>query len=540
MSGSQTDMSGKRQRRDTGSPPPNHPIQKLVLKRVSSETGATCEKEQWIWGSKKITIKESEVDDLLRHSSSSTSPELSIVPDDEVRRSDSDTDTENNIQLDPDTGILHNTAHSPEPHFNATEKHSPPTEVSPTLTDTGEAQMIVAYQEPGAGVVIMRGVPEYKLGNDEQKVTLNPTLTVQNRLDKIMSALMSSTQLTLDELSHVNSNEYYNLAASLMNTKLQGIELSASEAVQWQECIGFFFFEKLRFMQAEEAAKATIAPITISEYNLHPIAKGMDALECFTCRVGHLDGSQCNGPFSTGPHSERAIELSCTWRNKARLILISFSLLKFISLDLIDDVLNFNFAHTSYERNSMVITAGSKNCELFKQIRGIIELIGPNRALPIMLEFAHQVEGFPISCHDIIGFLRVVYYAQATYKGPIVVVVGPVRPYRGESQKSFMERKREHKKLCVTALAIGHALGVPVTICNITDMGPDSESVPCVGLGWRPEALYNRKGQPTREYYRRLSIWMRNRMSILNYYSPEYNVDTGTPKFSLASGLGYK
>jgi hypothetical protein len=127
--------------------------------------------------------------------------------------------------------------------------------------------------------------------------------------------------------------------------------------------------------------------------------------------------------------------------------------------------------------------------------------------MTVLIEFfqsnEQKYEQTPIE-DCILGFLRIILSLQERYKGPLVVILGPVMPYVNEQLDRYKVLKEKAHQNAVFTKAMGRLLGIPLaqTLLQTT------YSIEVEGFmrhqWWLNKPIFNRLGQPTEEFYRRL------------------------------------
>jgi hypothetical protein len=129
--------------------------------------------------------------------------------------------------------------------------------------------------------------------------------------------------------------------------------------------------------------------------------------------------------------------------------------------------------------------------------------------LSVIIEFfqtnEQKHEQIPIE-ECFLGFCKVLIDLQANYGGAIILLLGPVMPYASEQLDRYKTLKEKANRFALFAKAIGRIIGVPIvqTLVQTTynaDLGCYMSH-----RWWLNMPLFNRMGQPTEEFYRRLSV----------------------------------
>jgi hypothetical protein len=128
--------------------------------------------------------------------------------------------------------------------------------------------------------------------------------------------------------------------------------------------------------------------------------------------------------------------------------------------------------------------------------------------MTVLVEFfqtnEHKYEQVPIE-ECILGFFKVILALQENYTGAIVVVFGPVMPYVNEQLERYKALKEKANQVAMFAKTIGKVLGIAVaqTLVQTTynaDLGCYMSH-----RWWINKPLFNRLGDTTEEFYRRLA-----------------------------------
>jgi hypothetical protein len=128
--------------------------------------------------------------------------------------------------------------------------------------------------------------------------------------------------------------------------------------------------------------------------------------------------------------------------------------------------------------------------------------------MTVIIEFfqSHEqkYEHIPIE-ECLLGFFKVILDLQSHFSGALVLVLGPVMPYVNEQLDRYKALKEKANQFALFAKTLGKVLGIPVvqTLVQTTynaDLGCYMSH-----RWWFNKPLFNRLGDPTEEFYRRLA-----------------------------------
>jgi hypothetical protein len=105
--------------------------------------------------------------------------------------------------------------------------------------------------------------------------------------------------------------------------------------------------------------------------------------------------------------------------------------------------------------------------------------------------------------------------SQDMYSGPIMMVMGPVPLQTGPGRDNYWADKAARKTDLYTAHILGMAVGVPVLDPHLQNLEPYSDIQSVRHEHWANEPIYSPEGHPTREYFRRVTLWYKLLMTHL-------------------------
>jgi hypothetical protein len=148
---------------------------------------------------------------------------------------------------------------------------------------------------------------------------------------------------------------------------------------------------------------------------------------------------------------------------------------------------------------------GTLHSELNKLLKKI------NKASPnmtVLVEFfqtnEHKYEQVPIE-DCLLGFFKIILDLQTTYDGAIVVTMGPVMPYINEQLDRYKALKEKANQVALFAKTLGKVMGIPVTQTLVQTTYNADLGCYLSHRWWINRPLFNRLGEPTEEFYRRLA-----------------------------------
>jgi hypothetical protein len=225
---------------------------------------------------------------------------------------------------------------------------------------------------------------------------------------------------------------------------------------------------------------------------------------CLLCKMNPVKQKpNCYGPQNIAWLTESNVKhcaLACI--GKQSLLHLPAGPTDILNLGLIGNV-TYNAGFDDTEIHSV---KGTLHWELKERLEKISKA-SPH--LSVIIEFfqtnEQKHEQVPIE-ECFLGFCKVLIDLQATYGGAIILLLGPVMPYANEQLDRYKTLKEQANKFALFAKAIGRILGVPIvqTLVQTTynaDLGCYMSH-----RWWLNMPLFNRMGQPTQEFYRRLSV----------------------------------
>jgi hypothetical protein len=240
---------------------------------------------------------------------------------------------------------------------------------------------------------------------------------------------------------------------------------------------------------------------------------------CLTCQVLHNGSSSlCPSLLANGPRLLEYITLDPNSYKQVKAVCVGHSALFHQPSDLRSDMLNLssNIVRPYYvpANGEDINTEPTLPASLGMYLSKIISLFEANSTIPIFVEFYKSPlrPGAHINMH-LMGFLKVI---QALHKGPIIMVVPPVMPLNVRPGKTYWEEKHDHLYVGCAAHVLGSALGVPVGLTFIQDLGGVKDGLSVWETHWSLEPILNESGGPTREYFKRLSFWFRMVMKFIS------------------------
>ena len=168
--------------------------------------------------------------------------------------------------------------------------------------------------------------------------------------------------------------------------------------------------------------------------------------------------------------------------------------------------------NTAMEAETVMATADS----LYQRLQRIIHFLGSGVTLPLFVEFyldAHNL-GKPLLWH-LVGFCQTLKACQRDYSGPLILLLGPVRPTSGGEESYRLLKMGMYRSQNIARL-VGKAMGVAVAQMPLQQLETYRGQEWIKFHFWKSAAIYTTEGTPTQEMYRRIKYYLE---SCLPYVS---------------------
>jgi hypothetical protein len=236
---------------------------------------------------------------------------------------------------------------------------------------------------------------------------------------------------------------------------------------------------------------------------------------CLQCEVLHANGAdQCNATLSNGPRLLSLLALDPSSYKFHRGVFVGHVAYYHQPIEFRATILNLSSSiiRPYYVPNNAedLTTEPSMPASLGLYLTSILALLGPNSQVPIFVEFYKSP--LKASSHvnlHLLGFAKLLKNIQTVHKGPVVMVVPAVMPLATQPGQDYWAAKKEQAYLSFAANIIGAAVGTPVGLTFMQDLGGAPEGHCYWEEHWTGEPILNQRGGQTREFFRRLAYWMR-------------------------------
>jgi hypothetical protein len=236
---------------------------------------------------------------------------------------------------------------------------------------------------------------------------------------------------------------------------------------------------------------------------------------CLQCEVLHANGAdQCNSNLSNGPRLLRLLALDPSSYKFHQGVFVGHVAYYHQPIEFRANILNLssNISRPYYVPNNAedLTTEPSMPASLGLYLSSILALLGPSSRIPIFVEFYKSPlkPDSHLNFH-LLGFARLLKNIQAIHKGPVVMVVPTVMPLATPPGQDYWTAKKDHSYLSFAANVIGAAVGTPVGLTFMQDLGGAPENHCFWEEHWTGEPILNERGGQTREFFKRLAYWMR-------------------------------
>jgi hypothetical protein len=106
----------------------------------------------------------------------------------------------------------------------------------------------------------------------------------------------------------------------------------------------------------------------------------------------------------------------------------------------------------------------------------------------------------------LLGFFKIILDLQSKFSGALAIVLGPVMPYANEQLDRYKALKEKANQFAHFAKTLCKILGVPIVQTLVQTTYNAELGCYMSHRWWLNMPLFNRSGEPTEEFYRRLAI----------------------------------
>jgi len=294
------------------------------------------------------------------------------------------------------------------------------------------------------------------------------------------------------------------------------------DKVNYDQYKGFMFEKALEQLQTADEDLKTMIGTPIPEYSDKALTMLTTDIVCHQCKVGHdVEATSCSSPQVIKNTTIDQLKNNHSWRKSCKAVIITTKALTKLPIIMQDIVINVQLpSKLKYEADRGSAGYDDKNSELYHTLMEIIAAIGFECTYPIFIEFMKSRRNNTALEYHHIAFVRICKEVQNQYYGIVIPVMGLHKPTRGEPKESYLNRKYQLVPCLTGAVALGRWLGIAVDIPMLQNMTVGQEENPKILPSWRNEPLFNVNAEPTREWYRRISIYLSSRISWLKPYYP--------------------
>ena len=242
---------------------------------------------------------------------------------------------------------------------------------------------------------------------------------------------------------------------------------------------------------------------------------------CLQCEVLHANGAdQCTSMFSNGPRILSSLLLDSSSYKFHRAVFVGHVAYYHQPVEFRSIILNLssNIIRPYYVPNNSddLSTEPFLPSGLGLYLSSIIQLLGTGSQLPVFVEFFRSPlkPTAHINLH-LLGFAKLLKQIQAIHRGPVIMVIPAVMPLAIPAGQDYWTAKKDQLYLSYAANIIGAAVGTPVGLTFMQDLGGAPEGHCFWEDHWTGEPILNERGSPTREFFKRLAYWMRTVIQAL-------------------------
>jgi len=320
--------------------------------------------------------------------------------------------------------------------------------------------------------------------------------------------------------------------------------ITHTERTQYNHYKGFMFQKQLESKLVQIEERKIMIDTPVPEYSDRTPIMHLTDTPCPHCKVGHKTGSTACSPAKLLTNmTKEKLRTNHTWRDKTKAVVISNKALVDLPIVLDEDVINIRVPRTlTYWVTPGHTGQADKDSKLYKEIMEILQLIGTESTYLVFIEFMKSHSNKTALEYQHLAFVRTCRELQTNYGGVIIPVIGLHRPTKGETTAKYLENKYQFTTCYGGAFAAGRWLGIPVDLPNIQNGAAHRESQRKGAPSWRNEPLFNIDAEPTREWYRRITIYLMSRISCFQPYYPmtdkhSRRIKLATPSYTASSAV---
>ncbi len=323
---------------------------------------------------------------------------------------------------------------------------------------------------------------------------------LQNRLDLVKLKLTREGVWTwstkdLEDVQELNLNPWGRV---YLNSLKVGLTKTDYPAIK----LGYVYNEIFGQLEAQKTGELSLS----TEFNEDQEIDQTNIVSgpCLLCKLSPVKQMpNCYGPQNIAWLTESNVKhcaLACI--GKQGLLNLPAGPTDILNLGLLGNV-TYN---AGFDDTEILSVKGTLHWELKERLDKI------SKASPHMttiIEFyqtnEQKYEQVPIE-DCLLGFFKIIIDLQASYSGALVLIIGPVMPYANEQLDRYKALKEKANQFALFAKTLGKVLGVPIiqTLVQTTynaDLGCYMSH-----RWWLNVPLFNRLGEPTEEYFRRLAV----------------------------------
>jgi hypothetical protein len=339
--------------------------------------------------------------------------------------------------------------------------------------------------------------PQSSTSND---MNLREKTHLQNRLELVKLKLTREGVWTLntkdlEDVQELNLNPWGRV---YLNTIKVGLTKADYPAIKF----GYVYNEIFGQLEAQKIGELSLAA-EFSE-DLEIDQTNIIFGPCLLCKLSPTKQiPNCYGPQNIAWLTENNVKhcaLACI--GKQGLLNLPAGPTDILNLGLLGNV-TYNAGFDDTEIHSV---KGTLHWELRERLEKI------SKASPHMttlVEFfqtnEQKYEQVPIE-DCLLGFFKIILDLQSKFSGALAIVLGPVMPYANEQLDRYKALKEKANQFAHFAKTLGKILGVPIVQTLVQTTYNAELGCYMSHRWWLNMPLFNRSGEPTEEFYRRLAI----------------------------------
>ena len=365
------------------------------------------------------------------------------------------------------------------------------------------------YEEPAPGASYLASIPPEKRRDPNGECC------------KLFAATFDD-----EEVQEYRPNLYAKPALNIVSGILMMVFITATEKTFLDLTLGYMYHHILEESYKERRSRMVqVININLNDtVELQGYATWNTDLLCPICNTTHVrkrsrrECLQNYGPYIIENLTETTLKY---WKYKA-MIIGSNALLN-LPKSAAKEYLNLGML--PHEQKTCHLLVGTMD-----MMNKRIQFITPSSTTPIIVEFPAQ-ELYP-SIQGLSQFIHSLSHCQRNYAGPIILVIPPYMPKRGgEPIQDYVEGKRNHLQIYKRGVMLGHTFGLAVVMLEVQGLERQPD-VALTDLDWDDEALFNNRGQKTREMNYRIMLYLDNLVKILGEWE--------TSPFTREAHVGYR